>query len=110
MIEMGLPTGGSEDIGDDFLGVGLDTCVADVFGTGGADFIGGDAIFGRVDEGVEAVPEAVEGIGFEAALEDGVLDAESVVFAVFGNAGEAFGIGDIVGDEGEHLSGAAAVA
>ncbi len=33
-----------EDIGNDFLGVGLDASVADVLGTGCADFVGGDAV------------------------------------------------------------------
>ena len=58
----------------------------DIFGTGGADFVGCDAVFGWVYEIVESKPEAIKGIGFEAAFEDGVLDAESVIFAVFSNA------------------------
>jgi len=66
--------------------VGLDAGIVDIFGAGGADFVGCDAVFGWVYEIVESKPETVKGIGFEAAFEDGVLDAESVIFAMFGDA------------------------
>ncbi len=92
------------------MGVGLDAGIVNILGAGGANFVGGDAVFGWINEVVDSKPEAIEGVGFEAAFEDGVLDAESVVFAVFGDAGEALGVGDVVGDEGEHLAGSAAVA
>lgn len=97
-------------IGDDFLGVGLDAGVADILGTGGAYFVGGDAVGHWVENIVESGPEAVEGIGLEAAFEDGVLDAHAEVLAGFGDFGEASGFADIVGDDGEHLFGAAFMA
>lgn len=93
-----------ENISNDFLGVSLDACVVDIFRASGADFVGGDTIFCWVDEGVKAQPEEVEGIGFEAAFKEGVLDTETVVFTVFGDTGEAFGMGYVVSDESEHLT------
>ena len=45
----------------------------------------------------------------EAAFEDAVLDAHAEVFADPGDPGEAFLVGNVVGDEGQHfvLSGRA---
>lgn len=100
----------SEHIGDDFLGMGLDAGVADVFGAGGADFVGGNSVGLRVENAVEGAPEVVEGIGFEAAFEDRILDANAEVLAGFGDFGEAFGFADVVGDEREHLIGSAFMA
>ena len=79
-------------------------------GAFGADFISDDAIKLGVNDGAEFRPETVEGIGFEAAFEDGVLDAQAPVFADFGHLVETLGVGDVVGDECEHLMGATAVA
>lgn len=100
----------SEHIRDDFLGMGLDAGVADVFGAGSADFVSGDAVGLWVENVVEGAPELVEGIGLETAFEDGVLDAHAEVLAGFCDFGEAFGFADIVGDKGEHLFGAAFMA
>lgn len=88
----------------------LHALAMDFAGALGADFIGDEAVGGGVDGGGELGPEAVEGSGFETAFENGVLHAQAPVFADAGDAVEALGRGDIVGDEGEHLGGAAAVA
>lgn len=79
-------------------------------GAFGADFIGDNAVAQGVDFGAEFLPKRFERVCFKAAFEHGVLDAHAPVFADFGDSVEAFGIGDIVGDEGEHLMGAATVA
>lgn len=100
----GGDNGWLENISNEFLGVSLDACVVDIFRASGADFVGGDTIFCCVDEGVKAQPEEVEGIGFKAAFKEGVLDTETVVFTVFGDTGEAFGMGYVVSDESEHLT------
>lgn len=101
---------GLKDIGDDFFHVKLGAGIAGFFGAGGTDFIGHEAIGGGVDGVQECVPEMVEAVGFEAAFKDGVLDAHAEILADPGNLGEAFVVGDVVGDKGEHLFFAAAVA
>jgi len=83
---------------------------ADFAGAFGADFEGGEFVGPRIDDDCEFVPEAVEGVSFQTAFEDGVLDAHAPVLADFGDAVQALGAGDIVGYEGKHLVGTAAVA
>ena len=73
----------------------------DLAGAFGANFVGDDAVEFAVDHGAEFRPEAGEGVGFEAAFEDGVLDAQPPVFTDFGDLVQAFYIGDVVGHEGE---------
>lgn len=99
----------SEDIGDDFFAMGLNAGVANFFGAGGADFVGGKAVGGGIDEAGQLVPEVVEAVGFEAALEERVLDAHAVILTEFGNFVKTFGFGNVVGDESEHLFVSAAV-
>ena len=72
-------------------------------GAGGIEDIGGQGVFIRFDEGVEAIPEAAEAILFEPALEETLLDAEAEVLASEGDAAEAFRVGDVVCDEAEHF-------
>lgn len=100
---------GSEDVGDGFFTVGLDSGIADFFGASGTNFISGYAVGGGIDGGNKTAPKLVEAIGLEAAFKYGILDAHSEIFAEFGDFVEAFGFGDIVSDEGEHLFVAAAV-
>lgn len=113
MVGWGVPTGsggGLVDVGDGGCGGGDLAGGEDVFGAVGADAVGDEAVFGGVDEVGEADPEDFEVIGGEVAFEDGVLDADAVVFAVAGDFGEAAGVGDVVGDDGEHFVGGAGVA
>lgn len=72
-------------------------------GASGADAVGDEAVFVGVDDAEEFEPKFVEAVGFESAFEDGVLDADAIVFADFGDALETFVIGDVVGNDGEHL-------
>ncbi len=90
----------SENIGDDFLLVVLGAGIANVAGACSADFVGDEAVLGRVDGAEQLVPEAVEHIGLEATFEDGILDTEAVVFANGGDLPEAAIVGDIVSDDG----------
>ena len=110
-VGQGRPTlpGLSADIGDDFLEVFLHALAVNLAGALGADFIGGEPIRLGFDNRTKFGPKALEIVGLEAALEDAVLHTHAPVFADFGDAVEAFGAGDIVGDEGEHLVGAATV-
>ena len=100
------PTGegrGSDEVADDFFGADHGAGGEGVFGAFGIDAVGDEAVFGGVDFVKEEVPEAVEFWFFEAAFEEGVLDADAEVFAEAGDAEEAFGGGDVVAEEGEHL-------
>ena len=81
----------------------------DFAGAFGADFVGDDAVALFLDGGAQLAPKGVEGPAFEAAFENRILDAQAPVFADFGGAVKAFGIANIVGDEGEHLEFAATV-
>lgn len=100
----------SKNIGDGFFWMVLNASIVNIFGARGADFVGGNAVGGGVDEFGEGEPKVFEGGGIEPAFEDGVLNAESVFFAEGGYFLESFGIGDVVGNEGKHLFGATAVA
>ncbi len=53
----------------------------------------------QVDDVVEAAAKADEGVGGEAAQEDGILAAIAEVFAGLGDFAEAFGVADVVGDD-----------
>lgn len=102
---MGAPTLGwrLKDVGDGFFIAGHGFAVgADFVGVGAVDGVGDEAVFFGVGDCGEALPEAVELIGFEVAFEDGVLGAGTVVFAGVGYFFEAFWVGDVVGDDGEH--------
>jgi len=74
-------------------------------GGAGVNFVGDEAVVVFVNDFEEAEPELVEGVGVEMAFEDGVLDAHAEIFAGAGDFGEAFVVGDVVGDDGEHLAG-----
>ena len=97
------------NIGDDFLGGGTGAGCGDFFGATGAEGVGDEGVGGRVDELEEFLPEGLELLGRQEAFEEGVLDADAVVFAVAGDFGKAFGAGDVVGDDGDHLVLAAGV-
>jgi hypothetical protein len=99
-----------EDIGNDFFVVFLKAGFVGFPGAGGTDFVGDDAICERIDGADELGPEGLEPVEFEAALEDGVLNAQTVVLADFGHFGEAPGMANIVGNDGEHEFLAAAMA
>jgi hypothetical protein len=81
----------------------LNSRIKNVFGAGSAYFVGGDAVGAGIDQGDKGIPKSFEAVGFKTALKDGVLDAHAIIFAKFGDFVKAFGVGDIVGDEGEHL-------
>lgn len=72
-------------------------------GGAGIELVGDDAVFVFVDEVEKAQPKGVEFVLFEVALEQRVLDAHAEILASPGDLGEAFLVGDIVGDEDEHL-------
>ena len=68
-------------------------------GATGINFVSDDAVLVFVNFGQKPEPELGE-LGFvEAAFEDAVLDTEAEVFANPGDAGEAFLVGNVVGDE-----------
>lgn len=92
-----------EDVGDDFFAADHGAGGFDVAGAGAADAVGDEAVFLGVDDVEEFEPELVEAVGFEAAFEDGVLDADAVVFTDFGDALEAFVVADVIGHDGKHL-------
>jgi len=68
----------------------------------GVKAIGHEAVLLGVDEVQEGEPEGFERVRVEVAFEDGVLNAYAVVLTGFGHAGEAFGVGDVVGEHDEH--------
>ena len=94
-------SGDSTDVCNYFFVVFLDVGAMNLAGAFGADFIGDHAVALGVDFGAEFLPKRFERVCFKAAFEHGVLDTHAPVFADFGDFVEAFGIGDIVGDEGE---------
>ena len=71
----------------------------------GVEGIGDGAVFVGIHLDNEIPPEAVEFVGFQAALEEAVLDPDAVVLADLGDAVETLGIGNVVGDEIDHLEG-----
>jgi hypothetical protein len=73
------------------------------FGATGVNLIRDNAVLLFVNFGQKPEPELGE-LGFvESAFEDAVLDADAEVFADAGDAGEAFFIGDVIGEEGQHF-------
>lgn len=98
-----------KNIGDSFFAMVLDSSIADIAGAGEANGVGGDTVGGRINEVIKAIPKYVETIGLKATFKDGVLNAHPKVFAENGDFVKTLGLGDVVGDEGQHLSGAAAV-
>ena len=100
----------SANVGDNFLVVFLYAGAVNLAGAFCADFIGDNAVEFGVNHGAKLRPEKVKGVGFEPAFKDGILDAQAPVFADFCHLVETLGVGDVIGDEGEHLMGATAVA
>ena len=87
----------------------LDAGVADIAGTCAADFVGNQPIGFRLDKAKQVVPECVELVRFEAAFENRILNAHSIILTDARDFCEALVIGDIVGDDGQHLTFSAAV-
>jgi len=73
---------------------------ADFSGAFGANFEGGETVGVFVDDVEKLEPKVIELVGGKTALENGILDAHPVVFTEFGDALEAFGTSNIVGDYG----------
>lgn len=65
--------------------------------------VGGEGVGFWIDERDEAIPKAVEAVFFEPALEEGFLDTDAEVLAGNGDSSEPARIGNVVGDEAEHL-------
>jgi len=96
----------SNEVANDFFGANHGTggeCVLCAFSV---DFVSDDPILHWIDFFSEAEPELTEFFFLEAAFEEGVLNAHSIIFADAGDLGQSFGAGDIVSDEAEHLFGA----
>ena len=93
----------SADVGDDLFVVDLVAGGADFSGATGADLVGDGPVPLGFEKGLEARPERFEAVGFEAAFEDGELHAHAIVFTKLCDFMETFRIGNIVGDDGEHL-------
>ncbi len=94
---------GSDKVANGFFGADHGAGGEGFAGGAGIDLVGHEAILVFVDLAEEFEPEVLEFAFFEVTFEEGVLDAHAVVFADFGNAGQAFVVGDVVGDEGEHF-------
>ncbi len=102
--ETGLPTWErSDEVVDDFFRANHGAGGEGFLRAFGVNAVGDEAIFLFVNFINEAEPEALEVGVFEAALEEGMLDADAEVFADFGDVGEAFGVGDVLAEESEHL-------
>ena len=88
----------------------LDPGAVNFPGAFGANFIGNNTVVLGVYHGTQLFPEAGKRVRLQPAFKDGILNAEAPVFAHLGDFVQALGIGDVVGNEREHLVGAAAVA
>lgn len=71
-------------------------------GTGGADGVDVDDVFGVCDGGGEQVAHASQGVGVEAQLENGFLDAVAPGFQYFRDAEPSPVVGYVVGDDVDH--------
>ena len=85
------------------FGAGGDTGDVAFFDAFGAEGVADKGIFFFVDKGIEFFPEGFESIFGEVAFEDGIFDAHAEVFTGFSDVAEAFGIGDVVGNEVQHV-------
>lgn len=102
-VKAGCGVGGeSNEVADDAVGADHGAGGEGLAGGVGVEAIGHEAVLLRVDEVQEGEPEGFERVRVEVAFEDGVLNAYAVVLAGFGDAGEAFGVGDVVGEHDEH--------
>lgn len=69
---------------------------------GGADRVDVDDVFGVCDGGGEQVAHACQGVGVEAQLEHGFLDAVAPGFQDLGDFEPSPVVGDVVGDDVDH--------
>lgn len=61
----------------------------------------------QVRDFAKQFPERLEALVAEPALEDALLDADAEMLAAFGDAPEALGIANVIGDDAEHKKGEA---
>ena len=71
----------------------------------GADGNGNERVLLKVGNGAKRLPEFAETLISQVALEDALLDADTVAFATLCDALEAARIADVVGNDAEHGSG-----
>jgi len=72
-------------------------------GAGGSKGVSDKAVFILNDEGLQALPKAVEILVIQPALKDALLDANTEVEAGLCDAPEAFGTADVVNNDAEHF-------
>ena len=97
------PEGFSYEVANGFFGANHGAGGFGFFGAAGIEFVGDKAIVVFIDDLEEFEPKVVEGFLVHVAFEDAVLDAHAVVLADFGGLGEAFLIGNVVSDHGQHF-------
>src|ERR1017187_2898966 len=93
----------SYQVAEDFFGADHPAGGEGFFGATGVNLVGDEAVLLIINLGQELEPELGELGLVEAAFEDAVLDADAEVFADAGHFDQAFGLGDVVGDERQHF-------
>ena len=97
--------GRSDQVADGSFGAGHRAGGLGFPDASGVEGVGDGAILVVIHLGEEIAPETAEFVGFQAALEEAVLDPDAVVLTDLGDAVETFCIRDVVGDEIDHLMG-----